>query len=84
MKKLWIFSAVFLLAGVIMLLVPIHMAAHRRGAAAVGDGHGHFHPALAESHQEKTDRHSNHCRGGVCGSCDTDGGNGNPYIQWPI
>ena len=25
MKKLWIFSAVFLLAGVIMLLVPIHM-----------------------------------------------------------
>ena len=49
MKKLWFFSAVFLLAGVIMLLVPIHM--------------------------QPT---------GVCGSCDTDGGNGNPYIQWPI
>lgn len=40
MKKLWIFSAVFLLAGVIMLLVPIHMQPTGAVLLLLGNGMG--------------------------------------------
>lgn len=81
MKKLWIFSVLFLAAGVVMLLLPVPYAADRCGSSAAGPCHGDLSTAVAETNQGEADGNRDYGSCSLGRSCDFNGSNGNYYIQ---